>query len=133
MVTLTTVNWIAEADFLCTLLEASGITTLVPDQGTVTANPTLAHAIGGIRIQVAERDLARAREIVNERATPSESGLFECPQCGSNSVQYENVSKRFAFMTLIMFGIPLLWRKRQCKCDACGHTMERQVDAANTT
>jgi hypothetical protein len=120
MVTLTTVSWIAEADALWTLLETCGITSYMPDQGTVTIDPILSQAIGGIRIQVEENDLARAREILADRTPPSALGIFECPKCGSDSVRYENVSKRFAFISLILLGIPLLWRKRQCQCNACG-------------
>ena len=120
MITLTTVSWIAEADALCTLLETCGITATIPDQGTVTIDPILSQAIGGIRIQVKESDLARAREILADRRPPSAPGIFECPNCGSDSVRYENVSRRFAFASLILLGIPLLWCKRQCQCNTCG-------------
>lgn len=121
MKTLTTVNWIGEADMLCAQLEASGIKTFVPDQGTVTANPMYANAIGGIRIQVDEPDMSRAREIVKDRLPAAAKGIFECPDCGSDSVQYEKISKRFAFLSLLLIGIPLLWFKRQCVCGSCGH------------
>ena len=121
MVTLTTVSWIAEADALCTQLEDNGIKTFVPDQGAVTANPLFANAIGGIRVQIDENDLPRAREILKDNAPTAARGMFECPECRSDSVRYENVSKRFAFLTLLLIGIPLLWFKRQCRCEACGH------------
>ena len=121
METVATVNWIAEADALCVLLESNGITATIPDQGTVTLDPILANAIGGIRIQVSESDSERAREILMNRPPHSAQGVFMCPRCGSDSVRYENVSKRFAFLMLISLGIPLLWRKRQCSCQSCGH------------
>lgn len=57
MITLTTVSWIGEADALCLQLEAFGIKTYMPDQGTVAVNPMYATAIGGIRIQIDEGDL----------------------------------------------------------------------------
>ncbi|NQU41385.1 MAG: DUF2007 domain-containing protein [Lentisphaerae bacterium] len=121
-VTLITANWIAEADALCTLLEADGIQAFIPDQSAVAANPLLANAFGGIRVQVDESDLPRAREILaNTRPAPAR-GLFECPVCHSDSVRYEKVSKRLAFLSLLLIGIPLLWFKRQCVCESCGHT-----------
>ncbi len=121
MKTLTTVNWIGEADFLCAQLEANGIKTFVPDQGTVTVNPLYASAIGGIRIQVDERDVPHACEILKDRLPAVAKGMFECPKCGSDSVRYEKVSRRFAFLTMLLIAIPLLWFKRHCKCEACGH------------
>lgn len=121
MVTLTTVNWIAEADTLCTQLEANGIKTFVPDQGAVTANPMYANAIGGIRVQIDEADLPHACEILKDSLPAAAKGMFECQKCNSDSVRYEKVSKRFAFLTLLLIGIPLLWFKRQCVCESCGH------------
>ena len=121
MVTLTTVNWIAEADALCLRLEADGIKTFIPDQGAVTANPMYANAIGGIRIQVADGDLPRACEILQGVRPAVDRGMFRCPQCASDSAHYEKVSRRFAFLTLLLIGIPLLWHKRQYSCQNCGH------------
>ena len=126
MVTLTTLNWIGETDALCAQLEASGIKTSVPDQGAVTANPLYANAIGGIRVQVEESDLPRALEILQGRLPSAARDMFACPQCGSDSVRYETVSKRFAFLTLLLIGIPLLWLRQQCRCESCGHKWKRQ-------
>ena len=126
MKTLTTVNWIGEADALCAQLEANGIRTYVPDQGMVTANPLFANAIGGIRIQVAEDDIPHAYKILKERLPAAAKGMFECPVCGSDSVRYERVSKRFAFLVILLIGIPLLWFKRQCTCEECGHKWKQE-------
>lgn len=122
MITLTTVSWIGEADALCAKLEANGIRTFVPDQFTATVLPLYGNAIGGIRVMVDERDLEQARELLRDSSPSAERGMFECPKCGSDSVVYEHVSRRFAITTLILLGIPLLWRKRQCKCKNCGNT-----------
>lgn len=120
MVTLTTVTYLHEADQICQRLEASGIKTLIPDQGALSMNPFLANAIGGLRIQVDEKDLAAAREIVGDVPAATSPGLFTCPRCGSDEVQYERVSRRFAFLSLLLVGVPLLWFKRQCTCKSCG-------------
>ncbi len=126
MVTLTTVNWIGEADALCALLEANGIKTFVPDQNTVTVNPIYANAIGGIRIQVAGTDVTRARNILEERQSAATKGIFKCPKCGSGVVQYQNISKRFAFFTILLIGIPLFWLKRQYICENCGYKWKQE-------
>ncbi|OVE75746.1 hypothetical protein BVX97_03625 [bacterium E08(2017)] len=124
--TLTTVNWIAEADTLAAQLEMNGITAYVPDQGMVTANPVYANAIGGIRVQVDEADLEAAREILAGNIPSSEEGLFECPLCGSDKVQYQQYSKRFAVLTIMLLGLPLLWRKQPYTCNNCMHVWDKE-------
>ncbi|MCB1070641.1 MAG: DUF2007 domain-containing protein [Verrucomicrobia bacterium] len=121
-VTLTTVQWITEADLVCARLESEGIRSFIPDQGTVIMNPLYATAIGGIRVQVDEADLDRARALLGEESPPAvASGITACPACGSDQTHYENVSRRFAFLSLALLGIPLLWVKHQWTCEACGH------------
>ena len=120
MITLTTVTYIDEADLLCIKLAESGIQTFVPDQNTAVAQPLFSGAIGGIRIQVDEGDLARAREILGEQPQVNR-GMFTCPQCQSDSVDYERISKRLAFLSLLLIGFPLLWIRRTCVCQTCGH------------
>ena len=121
MTTLTTVTYIHEADLLCMKLGACGIGTFVPDQSTAVAQPLYGNAIGGIRVQVDEADLERAREVLADDAPHESRGMFECPECRSDSVEYERVSRRFAFLSLLLLGIPLLWVKKECRCTSCGH------------
>ncbi len=61
MQTVASVNWMEEADALCGLLDANGIAFFLPDRGMATTIPLYANSIGGIRIQVKEQDLERAR------------------------------------------------------------------------
>lgn len=121
MKTLTTVTWLPEADVLRMRLEAEGIDAFVPDQHTVLANPLYGQAIGGIRVQVNESDYERAREILAGQVPPASAGMFACPACGSDAVRYEEFSLRAACLALLLLGLPLLWRKRQFTCRACGH------------
>jgi hypothetical protein len=50
-----------EAQIVCALLESGGIEATTADLNVVTANRLWAHAIGGVRVQVTEGDLAAAR------------------------------------------------------------------------
>ena len=120
--TLTTVTWLPEADALRMRLEAEGIAAFVPDQQTVLTNALYGQAIGGIRIQVDERDYARAMEVLQGQVPPAAAGLFVCPACKSDAVRYEEFSLRAAFWMLLLLGLPLLWRKRRFTCCSCGHT-----------
>ena len=121
MKTIATFTWLPEADALCMRLGAEGIEAFVPDQHTATANALYGNAIGGIRVQVADEDVERAREILGGGVPPASAGLFACPECGSDAVAYEKYSRRAAFLALLLLGIPLLWNRRRFACRACGH------------
>ena len=60
-VQVTNCNWLHEAHFITSVLNAEGIEAFVPDAYTVGANPILATALGGIRVLVHAADLDRAR------------------------------------------------------------------------
>jgi hypothetical protein len=75
MTTLTTVAYLHEADLLCMNLEAGGINTFIPDQSTTSIQPCLSNAIGGIRIQIDENDLAQAREILKNELPQADNRI----------------------------------------------------------
>ena len=124
MVTLTTASSLAEADILRSRLESSGITTLIPDEGVISVNPLYTGTVGGIRVQVSENDLVAAREIVELKDAPAEKGVFECPKCGSDAVdiEYADLPRFMALLSVLCLGLPLLWFKKQCRCRTCGAT-----------
>jgi predicted RNA-binding Zn-ribbon protein involved in translation (DUF1610 family) len=55
------------------------------DENTVTIDPILTHAVGGIKLMVAEEDVERAQELLN---IDLKSSYFKCPKCGSQNVQW---------------------------------------------
>lgn len=57
-------NWLHEAHFVVSVLEADGIETFLPDAHTLGARPELATALGGVRIMVRASELERAREVL---------------------------------------------------------------------
>jgi DNA-directed RNA polymerase subunit M/transcription elongation factor TFIIS len=121
MITLTRVTYLHEADMLCMRLEAEGIKTFIPDQNTASIQPFYSDAMGGVRVQVDEEDLARAREVLKDVLPQADRGIFTCPKCGSDSVEYGQKAKRSVFLSLLLIGFPLPWFKRECTCNSCGH------------
>ncbi|VGO20513.1 hypothetical protein SCARR_02576 [Pontiella sulfatireligans] len=101
-------------------LEESGINAFIADQNLALINPLYSGAIGGIRIQIHEDDMKKAREILDDE-NPVDTGIFKCPNCSSDSVEYENVSKRSAYLSLFLINMPFTWSKRKCTCKNCGH------------
>jgi hypothetical protein len=55
-------NWLHEANFIVSVLEAEGIKAFVPDAYTVGARPDLTPALGGIRVLVRASQVERARD-----------------------------------------------------------------------
>jgi hypothetical protein len=51
-------------------LEAEGISSLISDENTLNSSPMYSHAIGGARLQVEEKDLRKAQELLLELGYP---------------------------------------------------------------
>jgi hypothetical protein len=64
LVTVHNANWLHHALFVKTVLEGDGIEAYVPDEHTVSIDPALATALGGIRVMVRASDEARARDVL---------------------------------------------------------------------
>jgi hypothetical protein len=64
LVTVHNANWLHHALFVKTVLEGDGIEAFVPDEHTVSVDPALATALGGIRVMVRASDEARARDVL---------------------------------------------------------------------
>lgn len=124
MVTLTTVSSLVEADMLRSRLESSGITTLLPDEGVISVNPLYTGTVGGVRVQVGEKDLSSARGILDLKNASVAKGVFECPKCSSDlvDIEYANLPRFLALLSVLCLGLPLLWFKKQCRCRICGAT-----------
>lgn len=69
--------WLHEALFFKSVLESAGIEAVVPDEHTVSVQPFLANAIGGVRVLVRSADLERAHEVLESAARPQEGDNLE--------------------------------------------------------
>lgn len=75
------------------VLEEEGITCWLKDENTVTINPILTNALGGIKILVAKEDLEKAAEILN-RLRREQKSLVACPKCGSHNVELVSTPRK---------------------------------------
>lgn len=97
------------------LLAAEGIEAHVGDEHLALANWEWRLAIGGTRLRVAEQDAVRARAIlqameageyaIDEDCAPADAGL--------SAPDRESGSSRLAWLALVLFSIPLPWRRRR--------------------
>ena len=68
-----------EARLAVSRLESAGIGAVIPDDLTLSQNYVFATALGGVRVQVPDEDLADSRSILGLK--PVEHGVLHCPHC----------------------------------------------------
>jgi hypothetical protein len=97
LVTVAAFNSPVEADLARSQLEEAGIASVLADEATAGNFWVLVNAVGGVKLQVFEQDLTRAREILIPAADtdrgdePPQVGAapapirqgWRCPRCGS--------------------------------------------------
>ncbi len=111
-------------------LEAEGIPAVVADEYYISANWMMSNAIGGVKVQVPERFVASAAQVLREL----DAGDFElpaedreplhCPRCGSSAVETDTASWRLALLGVHLFQIPLPFTREGYRCRHCRHTWE---------
>jgi DNA-directed RNA polymerase subunit RPC12/RpoP len=70
-------------------LDEEGITCYLKDEYTVTIDPILSNAIGGIKLMVLPDDFEAAKKLLSGYDKDYREAIT-CPQCGSHDVEYIN-------------------------------------------
>ena len=81
MVTIQTFDNYFTANIQLTRLRAAGVECYLKDEYTVTIDPMLSNAIGGIKLVVRKSDESKVMAILHE--LNSSPVNVHCPQCGS--------------------------------------------------
>ncbi len=111
------------------MLQAAGIDYFMKDHRTVTVDPFLSNAIGGIKLQVREEDVEKTLALLNEieknrqlnereqfieiEGIEFEKTFEECPKCGSEDVYDEKLSGWNSLLKM--------YSKRVHYCTSCKH------------
>mgnify|MGYP005855037097 CR=1 FL=1 len=110
-----------DAHLAVSKLEGSGVEAWLRDEATANLYWLYSNAIGGVKVEVADEDVERAREILE---LPKEaSGLIQCPHCGSEHTSVRQMNLLFA-LGLIFLNLILPHRKNKADCLDCGETFE---------
>lgn len=101
LITLTSYTYATEAYVLVAKLEEEGISSHLANENLISAQPFLSTAVGGLEVQVAEKDFAKAQEILKTiqalNTTPEafkdyKKVLVYCPQCESANTYCKKTS-----------------------------------------
>lgn len=111
-------------------LASEGLAAIVVDDNFGVADWSLVNAIGGIKVQVLRGDVEEALRVIarddSQNLPPlprrgRASGLPRCKHCGSTELVEQRCSRRAAFMSWILLGVPLPMGRRFKECLECGH------------
>ncbi|WP_052772939.1 DUF2007 domain-containing protein [Luteimonas sp. FCS-9] len=103
-----------EAQLVCGRLQAEGIDAFVGDEHTALANWGWRLAIGGVKVHVPDADAARARAIIADLDAGAYALATDDASAGAPvPIDRESWSSRLAWVALVLFQLPLPWRRRR--------------------
>src|SRR3954452_3084994 len=98
-------NNYVEAHIAMGNLQQQHINCWLKDEYSVTIDPILANAVGGIKLMVAKVQVPRAIEILTKVAEYKKQH-YACPHCGSRDIQLMDVlPKKANWFTIIIYKI----------------------------
>jgi hypothetical protein len=111
------------ANILLTRLQSDGIESYLMDENTVTIDPLLSNAIGGIKLMVRADQESLARELLRRYDAGTGLPAATCPQCGSSDIGINTEMTPEEWLDAAV-SIPLLPgsppENRGCICSSCG-------------
>ena len=128
LVTVRRYRDLAEAYVGRSLLESAGIPAWIADEHLVRMDWFYSNLVGGMRLQVDEREEAAAREILDEGPPETirygEEEVYvqpTCPKCGSTEITFGGGTERGrSLVALYLLAIPVPPREAAWNCEACG-------------
>lgn len=117
---------------LCQMhLQEEGINCWLKDENTVTIDPILTNAIGGIKLMVHESQVERAKELLRIMHN-KEHQAIECPNCRSHNVEYivtnRKASNWLSAITTFVLGDFAMAPHKVYHCFDCGHEFEKRAN-----
>ncbi len=130
MITIATRYSLDETLLLRSHLEGSGIPAFIPDEFMAQNAWTWITAIGGIRIQVPPEHEEAARELIASGNVSASNAVstVHCPYCDSASVAQNDLGKRMALFSIIIFSLPLPFGRNNYICKSCGKKFKKPKD-----
>jgi len=127
MLTVATFSKPEDAHMLRLRLEAGGVPAYIQDENMVQTDWLYSNAIGGVRVQIADDDVDRAKEILQDPGIEAEPAVMPaCPQCESTNTAPDELPRRLSFLSLLLAGIPFLFSKTRWRCGQCNRVWDEK-------
>ena len=122
-------NNYVEAHIAMGSLQEQDINCWLKDEYTVTIDPILANAVGGIKLMVAKVQVPRAVEILRKAEKKQH---YACPSCGSSNIHLTDTPlKKINLFTVLMdklFGGNAVQSKQHWHCFTCGKDCKQPAE-----
>lgn len=116
-----------EANLHLLQLQEEGINCWLKDEHTVTIDPLLSNAIGGIKLMVHETQKERAKDLLRTIINKAKENKA-CPHCGSLNVEYiasnRKASNWFSAIFTYLIGGYAIAAEKIYHCFDCGKEFE---------
>jgi hypothetical protein len=113
-------------------LEEQGIVCWLKDEYTITIDPILTNALGGIKIMVAEIQAQRALDIIDKNRNNAKN-LKCCPKCNSADVEFISSNRKtsnwFTALAGFFLGDLAIAGNKVFHCFSCGCEWESPAES----
>ena len=75
------------------VLEEEGINCWLKDENTLTIDPILTNAVGGIKLMVVQSQAQRAADILAQLRNEAKAAIA-CPKCGSHNIEQVSTPRK---------------------------------------
>ena len=133
LVTVKTFDSYFVANIILGRLHAEGVECYLKDEVTVTIDPILTNAIGGIKLVVRKENAATVKKILDSYDAQYLLAAT-CPQCGEHAFSYIAKPGVTNFLTAILttlFASYAVAPNYVYQCGHCGYETERLPDYDN--
>jgi len=118
------------AHILLTRMRDSGIECFLKDEFTVTVDPILSNAVGGIKLVVRKEDEEEANLLLHDLDEAFRQSAI-CPKCGSKTIELVPKKTTANIATAILtwlFGSYAISVKNVYQCSSCGYESENLTE-----
>lgn len=129
LVTIKTFTYPHEAYIVRGKLESEGIETFMKDELTVQVHNFYSNAVGGVKLQVLEKDVEKASSILGIQKQPYSDVLILkkseikdenlCPFCGSENIAKGKKANWLTLLPFIVIGFIFPYYRKSFNCFDC--------------
>ncbi len=134
LITVARFSTTEEAHLFRLQLAAGGVESFILDEYMVQMDWLISNAIGGVRVQISEKDLEHCKQIVQEAPFEPDANICAyCPFCGSEKTKKETLTRRLSFLSMFIIGCPLPVAKNYYTCKSCEKSWNENKRPAKDT